>query len=315
MPEVSFVVIAYNEERSIGRCLASIEALEGIESSEIIVVDDGSKDRTLAIVHEHAAKDARVRAVPLERNQGRGAARAAGVKAARGASIAFVDADIVLPKNWYTTCKPYLNEYDAVGGIATPDADVNYVYTLLDLPAKVLPHTIAVSGSNSLYRRDVFDTVSFDGRLREGEDVVLGQSLEKTGKKVRSIKELVVEHRETKSFAHSVRWLYQMGLGASRQLKQIKEIRLPDIAVLGFVFSICAAGAGWWLTGFAASLLLVPLFVVGTAAMHIYTRFYIRLAEFWKYPIAIAVQSVLISAYYLGRCVGMVTMRVPKEPA
>lgn len=312
MIEVSFIVIAYNEGKSIDRCLKSIEQLDHISNAEIIVVDDGSKDKTYEIIRKHAQTDKRIRAVRLLRNQGRGAARAAGVKASSGKYIAFIDADIVLPPNWYTTCLSYMDSYDAVGGIATPDADVNFVYTTFNLSPKLISHTITITGNNGLYRRELFEEFNFDARLRDGEDVVFVHAIEKNHKKTLSIQSLVVEHRETKSFLSSVRWLYEMGKGATRQLKQLRKIRFPDIAAMGFVIFIVMGILGCCVTGFLLPFLLPLAYVVTTAAVHMYTRFHMRLHDIWKYPFAIGVQSILITAYYVGRCVGVFTTKVPK---
>ena len=90
---ISFVVIAYNEEHHVCRCLEAIEAQEGLGIHEIIVVDDGSTDATADLVREMQVRNDSLRLM-VQANRGRGAARAAGVKAASGELIAMVDADI-----------------------------------------------------------------------------------------------------------------------------------------------------------------------------------------------------------------------------
>lgn len=94
-PDVSFVIAAYNAEETLARAIDSALAQRGV-SVEVIVVDDCSSDRTLALAQSYA--DARVRVVPLERNGGPGAARNAGLDAARGRWVAVLDSDdSVLP--------------------------------------------------------------------------------------------------------------------------------------------------------------------------------------------------------------------------
>src|SRR5437764_12840715 len=63
-------------------------------TAEIIYVDDGSKDGSLAILRELAAGDSRVRVVALRRNYGQTAAMAAGIDAARGRVLIPMDADL-----------------------------------------------------------------------------------------------------------------------------------------------------------------------------------------------------------------------------
>ena len=87
MPRASAIVAAYNEERLIARCVDSLLA-QRYDPLEIIVVDDGSRDRTAAI--------AATRAVPVIRLPHRGPARARneGATRARGEVLVFIDADM-----------------------------------------------------------------------------------------------------------------------------------------------------------------------------------------------------------------------------
>lgn len=90
--DLTVIVPVYNVERYVGECLESIlsQELDG-RSLEVIVVDDGSTDESAAIVSEIAKRDGRVR---FMRGWGQGpAARNAGLDAARGSHIAFVDSD------------------------------------------------------------------------------------------------------------------------------------------------------------------------------------------------------------------------------
>ncbi len=96
LPEISLVVPVFNEERTLeevhGRATATLEALG--KPFEIIVVDDGSRDGTWAIVERLAAADTRVRAVRFKRNFGQHPAMHAGLVRARGAIVVTMDADL-----------------------------------------------------------------------------------------------------------------------------------------------------------------------------------------------------------------------------
>lgn len=95
-PRVSVVVPVYNEEESIPhlyeRLTAELGAL-GV-SYEIICVDDGSRDRSFALLREYAAHDERVRVVRFRRNFGQTPAFAAGFDRARGEVVVTIDADL-----------------------------------------------------------------------------------------------------------------------------------------------------------------------------------------------------------------------------
>jgi dolichol-phosphate mannosyltransferase len=92
---LSLVLPAYNEEAGITRAVAEADdALAALAVDyEVLVVDDGSSDRTAAVVGEEAARRPRVRLLRHERNLGYGAALRTGFTAARFELVAFTDAD------------------------------------------------------------------------------------------------------------------------------------------------------------------------------------------------------------------------------
>jgi dolichol-phosphate mannosyltransferase len=94
-PDVSVVVPVYQEEQNVGtvvpRFLASLER-QG-RAFELIVVNDGSRDRTGALLDDLAGREPRLRIIHLARNYGQTAALMAGFWAARGAVIVPLDGD------------------------------------------------------------------------------------------------------------------------------------------------------------------------------------------------------------------------------
>ena len=91
---VSVLVAAYNEERTIGQVLDELLSLTDIDLAEVVVVDDGSGDRTAEIVEGFAARDGRVRLIRHERNLGKTAAIARATAAATGDILVIQDADL-----------------------------------------------------------------------------------------------------------------------------------------------------------------------------------------------------------------------------
>ncbi len=91
MPKISFIIPAYNVERFIKRCLDSIYSI-GVESQEVIVVDDGSTDATSEIIesYRHTHPDMLIISQP---NRGLSAARNSGLEKATGEFVWFVDSD------------------------------------------------------------------------------------------------------------------------------------------------------------------------------------------------------------------------------
>lgn len=95
-PRVSVVVPAYNEEESVPVLAREIRtALDGAGLAyELVLVDDGSTDRTLDAMLEAAAHDPAVRVVRQSPNRGQSAALQAGWRAARGEVVVTLDADL-----------------------------------------------------------------------------------------------------------------------------------------------------------------------------------------------------------------------------
>jgi dolichol-phosphate mannosyltransferase len=98
-PTLSVVIPCYNEEETVRethrRLVAALEP--SMASFELVFVDDGSRDRTRAILRELAGADARVRVIGFSRNFGHQLALTAGIDAASGDAVALIDADLQDP--------------------------------------------------------------------------------------------------------------------------------------------------------------------------------------------------------------------------
>ncbi len=95
--DISIVVPAYNEEQRLGRCLgALVQFCKGhFRSYEIIVVDDGSYDKTEAVAKRYRSHHVRI--LRNARNHGKGYAVRQGILAARYPLLLFSDADLATP--------------------------------------------------------------------------------------------------------------------------------------------------------------------------------------------------------------------------
>ena len=96
---ISIVIPAYNEEAGVEELYRRIAGAAPVwqEDFEIILVDDGSGDRTLEICERVASADSRFKVLSLTRNFGHQAAVSAGLMQARGGIVAVMDADLQDP--------------------------------------------------------------------------------------------------------------------------------------------------------------------------------------------------------------------------
>ncbi len=115
--EISVIVPAYNEEKAIGGVLEDLKKtmVTTHRNYEIIVVDDGSSDRSVRIVRE-------IKGVTLIQhpfNRGYGAALKTGINNARGEIIVITDADGTYPNEEIPRLLTYIKQYDMVVGART----------------------------------------------------------------------------------------------------------------------------------------------------------------------------------------------------
>jgi biofilm PGA synthesis N-glycosyltransferase PgaC len=193
-PLVSVIVPGYNESKVVGNCVESILASE-YPNFEIILVDDGSTDDTLSVMHSFAI-DPRVQVIGKP-NGGKASALNAGIAAARGEILFFVDADgLFTPR----AIREMLNGFtsDKIGAVCGNDAPVNldriqtrlaciqtHVGTGFVRRALALVNCLPiVSGNIGAFRRNVIEKTGpfLEGFI--GEDLELTWRVHKAGFRV-----------------------------------------------------------------------------------------------------------------------------------
>jgi len=301
-PSVSFVVIALNELDHAPGCVRAILAQKTDARFELIFVDDGSTDGTTDAVATAAAGDERLRMVRFPENRGRGAARAAGVEAARGRAIGFVDADITLPRDWLKRCLDELPGNAAVGGIAVPDGDATVLARVSGATPREVPGSSPITGNNVLFDAAAFAETGFDPRDRLGEDTRLSNRLLRAGYKLKRVPGLTVRHEESKSYAQAIRWRFENGVDAASLPRELGVIRFADLVWAGWLaawilgVALAVVASSWW-------LLLGVAATVAAGVMHAVSRF--RPRPFGAFLLACLADVPLLAAYLAGRTVGI----------
>ena len=179
MPSVSVIIAAYNAENTITETISSV-LNQTFTDLEVIVIDDGSSDRTCQVVRE--ISDSRVRLFPYQ-NGGVAKARSRGINHARGEYISFLDHDDLWTSDKIAAQVSALEK--------SPDAGVAYSWTINmysdeepmrfiklspvyfegDVYPQLLLSNFVASGSNLLARREAILSVGeFDAKPLSNED-------------------------------------------------------------------------------------------------------------------------------------------------
>ena len=215
-PRVSVVVCAYNAADTLEDCLASLERLT-YPDFEIILVNDGSKDRTSEIGHAHP----RVRVVDTP-NAGLSAARNVGLAQATGDIVAYTDADTRVDRDWLTyLVQPFLHS-DVVGSggpNVVPADDPPVAQCIARAPGGpthvLLDDRIAehVPGCNMAFRREALLAIGGFNPiyLRAGDDVDVCWRLQARGWRIGFAAAALVWHHHRASV--KAYWRQQVGYG------------------------------------------------------------------------------------------------------
>jgi dolichol-phosphate mannosyltransferase len=160
---------AYNEQDVLPVTLQeAVEALDEIcEDWELLMVDDGSTDRTPEILAEWAANDPRIKVLTQKPNQGYSKALIRGFYSATRPAIFYTDADAQFDLRELTRLYPQLESYDMVTGyrIGRKDPPIRFVTSFVynKLQALALGTNVRdVNCAFKLFRKSFFDVVKLD---------------------------------------------------------------------------------------------------------------------------------------------------------
>lgn len=240
---ISVIIPAYNAGDTLVRCLRGVLAQED-EDYEVIVVDDGSNDATAAICGQF-----NVLHIRNEERVGPAISRNRGADAARGAFLAFTDADCVPPPHWLSSVRSWLEVAPVVCGTYRPApwqnalgrfANLDWsLYWFRFIPAE----TDSFSMGNVAFHRDVYfdrDRLEehFFHRVAAAEDTVVAMTIAEHHR-ILSTEQLWVLHMHRERLLDYAR--KHVTTGYSRTLlslafPQRKVFAARDIR-LSFVFS------------------------------------------------------------------------------
>lgn len=177
--KISIIVPVYNMENYLCRCVDSILA-QTYQDIEVILVDDGSKDSSPSICDRYAEMDSRVKVIHKP-NGGLSSARNAGLDAATGEYIGFVDSDdFVAPKMYEKLIEALKTEGEIANvmyvrvdenGVTSPSRvphTKDEIIPALDFLKELMLHIGDVSVCSKLFHRSLFTDLRFqEGKLNE----------------------------------------------------------------------------------------------------------------------------------------------------
>lgn len=180
---ISVIVPVYNSESTLSRCLDSIVS-QTYKNIEIILINDGSTDKSLDICEKYKRNDSRIIAINKV-NAGVSAARNSGLEVAKGDYIAFVDSDDYIDVDMYNKlviasdngdkdivfCGYNVVKNDEITPLVEPklkDAVVNRQFQYLLLPE----YNVMGVVWRSLFSKGIISDVKFDAEIGVAEDLL-----------------------------------------------------------------------------------------------------------------------------------------------
>ncbi len=234
-PTVSVVIAVYNSEMSIAKCLQSLAEMTH-PHYEVIVVDDGSTDRTRLVCNSFPW----IRLLSVQ-NGGPSRARNIGVGKARGKYIAFTDGDCIVDPEWLGQLeRPFGDPQVAgVGGDQISPDDESEKGRIIQEFMKtigfitdyvknvsVITQTDHNPTCNVMYRRSVLDeTGGFDEDLWPGEDVDLDLRIRRQGHRLLYNPSAVVKHYRPNSYRAYARMMRRYGSAQAYLVRRYGKFR------------------------------------------------------------------------------------------
>lgn len=197
-PEVAVVVATYGRAALLPRLLAALQGQVGAPPCEVVVVDDGSRDQTPAVLHRLAsASSVPVRIVRLPRNRGPATARNAGWRSSDAALVAFTDDDCVPTPGWLASLVRPLVDADLAQGCTLPDPAQLARSGPFSRTLRIEREDGFYQTCNIAYRRSVLEQAGgFDEAFRHpaGEDTELAWRVLEAGARSVFVPEALVHH-------------------------------------------------------------------------------------------------------------------------
>ncbi|MGE5627286.1 MAG: glycosyltransferase [Solirubrobacterales bacterium] len=263
-PDISIIVPVYNSEIYLKMMMESILA-QTLKNIEVILVDDGSTDGSRGILEAYKQRDSRI-IVLCEENKGVSAARNAGIAAANGIYIGFVDSDDWIEKDMYETmlkeghrnnsdvviCDFYSNVYN---GETIKNFDKNKGSLVLDrteiiseICSELLIEGFFTSVCNKIYSKSMIlkNDISFKSEVKLREDFFFNMDIFNAAQLVTYIPRNLYNYRNNEegackgyykdAFENSVK-IFEYKL-KYYEIWNIKSDKIKSVMILDFMLAV-----------------------------------------------------------------------------
>jgi poly-beta-1,6 N-acetyl-D-glucosamine synthase len=321
-PSVSIIVPAYNEELVLKNCIASLAKLD-YPTFEIIIIDDGSKDKTAQIGQDLTSEFSNVKFYTKE-NGGKALALNYGVSKAHSEIIVCIDADSILQKDalWHITLPFYDRSIGAVGGnvkVVNRENLLNLHQALeyivgLNIQRRAFSHLDCmqvISGAIGAFRRDVLNEVGGYSHDSLVEDMDITIAVQRAGYRVVFASKAIAYTESPESITDFIKQRRRWTLGGfkviykyrdmlfNRKYGQIGVIGLPYFLIFPWVdvmvsFMLILSLVSVFLSGNFLLLLLVLVLMV--AIQMILVIYALRIDdEPWYLVLLVALENIWFS--------------------
>ena len=227
--ELSIIIPTYNRQNELKKCLESIfkQQLKPITNLEIIVIDDGGRDKTQDMIKKHYPNTRYIK----QQNKGRAAALNKGVEEAKGEIVSFIDDDCVVSEGWATNIIDYHNRYRNVlvvqGAVLPEDKknlfSINMQYTILSdemsnnfkertgLQARLVKN---IRCTNLSIKRKLFNKgIAYEENIKWWQDRELSYQLNNAGIQVLYVPDIQVIHSHRRTLIAFAKQQFSWGRG------------------------------------------------------------------------------------------------------
>ena len=280
-PEITILIAAYNEEDAIGDTIKSIQNQNYPNINKIIVVDDGSKDKTSEIVAELSASDDRIKLVKMIENSGKARALNNGLIYVETEILVTIDADCYLYKN---SLRNLVGRYladppsAAIAGtvmvrnsrhnIVTKIQEWDYFHGIAAIKRiqSLYQGTLVAQGAYTLFKTDIVKELG-GWKHSVGEDIVLTWELLEHGHRVGYAENAVAFTNVPTTWKNFIKQRMRWARGIFEAIKNSPKILLKVRKTQLFI---------WWNVSFLyIDILYTFVFIPGIIAALLFQNFLI----------------------------------------